>query len=67
MCVFSFTPELAALRQAEHLEVSRKDAEKLKAHLVDSIARARKIVDPSPEECLYALNVDMFQVSDSAE
>lgn len=55
------------LHYSSVVNISRKDAEKLKAHLVDSIARARKIVDPSPEECLYALNVDMFQVSDSAE
>lgn len=44
--------------------LSREDALKIRQMLIQTIAELRKISDPSPSECLYALNLDWIQVTD---
>ena len=51
------------LHYSSVVNISAKDAEKLKAFLMESLTGARKIIDPSREEVLHGLCLDFFRIS----
>jgi len=54
--------DLNKLHYSSPMTLSRSDVEKVRAHLISAIEGTAKIVDPSPSEELYCLNIDWFRI-----
>jgi len=51
------------LHYSSPMTLSLADIEKVRSHLISAIEGTAKIVDPSPSENLYCLNIDWFRIA----